>query len=738
MKCIKVLFLCGAAVLASSCAQAQPVPGYPNPLTVQPTVAGQCAIWRTSGQIYLVSGPCNGGSGGAVSSVFGRTGDVVSAANDYDFSQLSGRLMLNQMAIQAADTVVMNASGGFATPTAVALVSCSGASNALTYNTTTHAWGCNTISGGGGGAVDSVFGRTGTVVSATNDYNFNQIAGSVALTQLAPQAADTFIGNATGSSAVPTAVSMPACANDGTHALVYVSHVLTCATISGGGGGSVSVTAASASILINPSPGTNTFTVANTNALREVTTTTDTITSTDVTKLVSENNASNIAVTVNQASGSLASGAALNLFNYGAGGIATYTPTISTIAGKTSEKLYAHQGASLFSNGAGNYEWILGLPQVAADGLLINTSASVDFPIPTTLPSCSSASNALTYNTSTHALGCNTINGRSSSGSLGDIQANDGSSGFAASHLNDNGTIIISTESINTKTNAIFWEIPNASSTGTTLNKIAKFTGAPSTAVIATTSDTVGIIGVVAGGAGTTGSAQIAIAGQVSCVFDGATTAGHFVIVSTTVSGDCHDTASVDPAAVAIIGNVLSTNGSGGTYPIMLYAPSVLNLGSHGNPGLSGAGTSPNVACWSSSSALGNCADQNFAYLDTTQSWTKAQRGTPVALTISTATFTPNFDNAQNFEITLIHASCPCTLANPSTTVVAGQTGTIKVIQSATGNDAIATFGSLYYFPGGVSTIAFSTGASQYDIFSYQVDIAGHINLTPPALNFSH
>jgi hypothetical protein len=118
--------------------------------------------------------------------------------------------------------------------------------------------------------------------------------------------------------------------------------------------------------------------------------------------------------------------------------------------------------------------------------------------------------------------------------------------------------------------------------------------------------------------------------------------------------------------------------------------------------------------------------------------FTKSQRGTPVSISISTSTFTPNFDTAQNFEITLIHASCPCTLANPSTTLVPGQSGYIKVIQSATGSDAITTWGSSYYFPGGTSTITFSTGASQYDMFSYVVDLASHINLTPPAQNFSH
>jgi hypothetical protein len=40
------------------------------------------------------------------------------------------------------------------------------------------------VGGGGGGSVASVFGRTGTVVAATNDYSFSQISGSVADGQL--------------------------------------------------------------------------------------------------------------------------------------------------------------------------------------------------------------------------------------------------------------------------------------------------------------------------------------------------------------------------------------------------------------------------------------------------------------------------------------------------------------------------------------------------------------------------
>ena len=103
-------------------------------------------------------------------------------------------------------------------------------------------------------------------------------------------------------------------------------------------------------------------------------------------------------------------------------------------------------------------------------------------------------------------------------------------------------------------------EIVNASATGTTVNKLAKLTGAPSTAVIVATSDVNGIVGVVVGGAGTSGNAQIAVDGVASCAFDGATVAGHWVQVSPTVAGDCRDAGAARPTSNQVLGIVLVTN----------------------------------------------------------------------------------------------------------------------------------------------------------------------------------
>jgi hypothetical protein len=55
--------------------------------------------------------------------------------------------------------------------------------------------------------------------------------------------ADNIFGNFTGSPATPSTQAIPACPNDGTHALVYVSHVLTCELVTVSGSGTVTPSA---------------------------------------------------------------------------------------------------------------------------------------------------------------------------------------------------------------------------------------------------------------------------------------------------------------------------------------------------------------------------------------------------------------------------------------------------------------------------------------------------------------
>ncbi|MGD0512763.1 MAG: hypothetical protein ABSA29_05635, partial [Terriglobales bacterium] len=123
---------------------------------------------------------------------------------------------------------------------------------------------------------------------------------------------------------------------------------------------------------------------------------------------------------------------------------------------------------------------------------------------------------------------------------------------------------------VDTTEGAVATDLPNSATTGTTLSKLAKVTGSPATAIIASTSDTSGMIGVVVDGAGTTGNVQIARGGQASCVFDGATAAGDYVQISSTVGGDCHDAGASYPGIGQILGRVLSTNTGAGTFAMLV------------------------------------------------------------------------------------------------------------------------------------------------------------------------
>src|ERR1700738_3960286 len=116
-----------------------------------------------------------------------------------------------------------------------------------------------------------------------------------------------------------------------------------------------------------------------------------------------------------------------------------------------------------------------------------------------------------------------------------------------------------------------FNAINNASPVGTTTNKLAKLTGAPSTATTAPAGATGGIIGVCVNSCGTHGQAHIQTGGTASRVLPAATTACDYVQNSPSISGDCHDAGATYPASGQVIGRVLSTNASAGTRTIDIF-----------------------------------------------------------------------------------------------------------------------------------------------------------------------
>lgn len=120
------------------------------------------------------------GGGGLVTSVFTRTGDVVAQPGDYNASQVTNAFNLatpNNLGANYFDITQI------AQPVAPA-----GGNARVYFDSATGLLACINSSlascmpaGGGGGAVSSVFGRTGAVTALSGDYNFNQLTGTVNL-----------------------------------------------------------------------------------------------------------------------------------------------------------------------------------------------------------------------------------------------------------------------------------------------------------------------------------------------------------------------------------------------------------------------------------------------------------------------------------------------------------------------------------------------------------------------------
>lgn len=210
-------------------------------------------------------------------------------------ADVTGSLALSSLAAQAADTIVANATAGSASPTAVSLAalggtnSCAGTSNALTYSNSTHAFGCNTISGSG---------SPGSTTGAIQYNNAGSFGGAVLTGVL--------LGNGTGA---PTAATL---------------------------GNNLAL---------------NSGVLAGTYQIRAVTTTSDTINcSNDGGKLVTYSNASAIAVTLPQATSTCGAGVALMVSNKGAG-LVTVTPTTSTVNGSATLTVATNTSCELVSDG---------------------------------------------------------------------------------------------------------------------------------------------------------------------------------------------------------------------------------------------------------------------------------------------------------------------------------------------------------------------------------------------------
>ena len=112
--------------------------------------------------------------------------------------------------------------------------------------------------------------------------------------------------------------------------------------------------------------------------------------------------------------------------------------------------------------------------------------------------------------------------------------------------------------------------VNNSTTTGTILNETA-IVNSSNQAVMAGTSNTTVPTYIVAGGAGTSGQAQLAVLGQTTCLMD-ATVSGagwYYIVNSTTTAGYCHPQSAAPSANTWVIGYLAATSTTSGSVAVV-------------------------------------------------------------------------------------------------------------------------------------------------------------------------
>lgn len=190
-------------------------------------------------------------------------------------------------------------------------------------------------------------------------------------------------------------------------------------------------------------------------------------------------------------------------------------------------------------------------------------------------------------------------------------------------------------------------------------------------------------------------------------------------------------------------GNIYGCGTTGATVSGIVYQTQLISDGTNWQCVPSGSGitglTNNTILKATGSSTLGNSSIVDNGTSITIGNPIQNLSAVTETMTISTATFTPDLGAGINHQATLVHASCPCTIANPSNiSTHVGETGMLDIIQSSTGTDIIGTWGSQYITPGGTSTLTLSTAANAIDHIAYRVIDSTHVLLSPVQLNATH
>tara|TARA_R100000654_G_scaffold44594_2_gene70899 strand:+ start:214 stop:843 length:630 start_codon:yes stop_codon:yes gene_type:complete len=185
--------------------------------------------------------------------------------------------------------------------------------------------------------------------------------------------------------------------------------------------------------------------------------------------------------------------------------------------------------------------------------------------------------------------------------------------------------------------------------------------------------------------------------------------------------------ADINSALAAIVSNNSSSSEPSTKYAYMWWfdtSSNILKLRNSGND------------AWVTIATIDQTADTaNIVFNDANQTFTKAQRGSITQVnSASNGTITPDFalnnhfllsDNAGNGTLANDNSGA-YTLANPSN-LVAGQTGSIFVVQDGSGSRTLA-YGSKFKTAGG-SGITLSTAANAVDRIDYIVHTTSLIQI---------
>lgn len=648
--------------------------------------------------------------------------------------------------------------------------------HAEVYNTTTNAWTCIGVSGSG--AVSLTAGNVGIVLSpstitgtgtislgvpaattlggvkslaAVSHQFLTSITTAGAVTQAAIAIGDlpsigsnTLIANATSAAAVPTAVSVPSCATSGS-ALLY-----TLAT-----GFSCNTSIAASTVTTNANLTGVVTSVGNATTLGS-------FSSANLRTALTDETGTGADYFQGGDIGTPSAGVLTNATGLPLGGIVNIgSNTMLSNWGATSGAVAANTIPACAADGAHALTYTNGTGMLCTG--VTGGGGSVSLTAATTAitlsPSTITGTGTIDCTTATASqIGCAKF-GTGLGASAGNVTVNTSQSITILSNLTGNGFVKTSggtgTLSIDTSTyltgNQTITLSGDTTGSGTTaittttgkVNGVS-YPASPSTNTVpvVTGANTITYETVpnaaLANSSLTVAGHSISLGGSSAIAIGDLTTIG-----SNTIVGNSGATAAVPSALAApscsTAGSALQwTTATGLGCNTSITAAAVPASGLTGTTLASNVVTSSLTAVgtittgvWSGTALVAAKIPADVAYTDVVQQFTKSQASTPVVISNSSGTYTPDLSTSNNFSITLVHANCStgCTLANSSVTPVAGASGTIAVIQSSTGSDTISTFGTNYVLTNAAAPI-YSTAASAVDYYSYYVLDATHVRLS--------